>query len=81
MTKVQVNLKLDEKVLEDVDKLVKKGHFGSKTEAFTKALKLLVRFYKAEELTKQIDGIRKRTERMPRVTEAVVKAHEEENEL
>lgn len=81
MARVQVNLKLDEKILEEVNKLVKKGLFDSKTEAFTRALQLLIQSHKAEELAKQIDRIREGTESAPSVTEVVVKAHEEENEL
>jgi len=53
--------------------------FNSKTEAFTKALRLLVRKYKANQLRGQIEKIREGTESLPSVTEAVIKAHEEED--
>jgi len=80
MARVQVNLKLDEKTIREVERLVERGCFSSKTEAFVKALQLLIRSQKAEELAKRIDEIRKGTEKAPSVTEAVVKSHEEEDE-
>ena len=81
MARVQVNLKLDEKAVREVDSLIEKGYFSSKTEAFMRALELLIRSHKAGELAKRIDEIREGTERAPSVTEAVVEAHEEEDEL
>ncbi|KPV65448.1 MAG: hypothetical protein AOA65_0147 [Candidatus Bathyarchaeota archaeon BA1] len=80
MAKVQVNVKLDEKLLREVEVLIKGGYFNTKTEAFMEALQLLIRSYKAGELARRIDRIREGTEKMPSVTEEVVKAHEEENE-
>ena len=77
---MQVNLKLDEKMIKEIESLVERGYFSSKTEAFVKALQLLIRSQKAEELAKRIDEIREGTESAPSVTEAVVKAHEEEDE-
>jgi fatty acid/phospholipid biosynthesis enzyme len=50
-------------------------------KAFVKALQLLIKSQKAEELAKRIDEIRKGTEAAPSVTEAVVKSHEEEDEF
>lgn len=81
MARVQVNLKLDEKTVREVEKLVKEGYFSSKTEAFVKALQLLIKSQKAGEMAKRIDEIRKGTEKAPSVTEAIVKSHEEEDEL
>ncbi|MEM1658990.1 MAG: ribbon-helix-helix domain-containing protein [Candidatus Jordarchaeales archaeon] len=80
MAKVQVNLKLDEGIVRAVEELVRKGYFSSKTEAFSRALQLLVRHYKAGELSRRFDEIRKGTEDMPSLTEIVVRSHEEEDE-
>lgn len=66
--------------MREVEKLVKQGYFSSKTEAFTYALKILIRLYRAEELRRRIDEIREGTEKLPSVTETVVEAHEEEDE-
>ena len=80
MARVQVNLKLDEKAIREVERLIEKGYFSSKTEAFMRALQLLIKSHKAGELAKRIDEIREGTEQAPSVTEAVVEAHEEEDE-
>lgn len=81
MARVQVNLKLDEELVRRVEELVKAGVFSSKTEAFTEALKLLVRTYRADEIRRRIDEIRSGTEALPSVTAAVEESHEEEDEL
>jgi len=80
MARVQVNLKLDEKTVKEVERLVEKGYFRSKTDTFAKALQLLIKSRKTEELAKRIDDIRKGTEEAPSVSEAVVKSQEEEDE-
>ena len=81
MAKIQVNLKLDANLIREVKRLVEEGYFSSKTEAFTEALRLLIRSYKARELMERIDKIREGTEELPSVTEAVIKAQEEEDKL
>ena len=80
MARVQVNLKLEADLVREVEKLVERGYFNSKTEAFTEALKLLIRRYKAKELMERIDRIREGTERLPSVTKALAKAQEEEDQ-
>ena len=81
MDRIQVNLKLEPSLVREVERLVEEGRFSSKTEAFTEALRLLIRSYKAEELRKRIDRIREGTERMPSATEALAEMHEEEDQL
>ncbi len=76
---VQVNVKLDEKLLREVEKMVKEGHMKTKKEAFEIALLLLVKSYKGKELAKRIDKVREGTEKLPSVTEAAVESHEEES--
>jgi len=70
---------LDERVVREVERLVKEGYFSSKTEAFTQALKLLISYYKVEELKKRFESIREGTEALPSVTEAIISSHEEED--
>ncbi len=79
MARVQVNLKLETSLVREIEKLVERGVFSSKTEAFSEALRLLIRSYKARELIERIDRIREGTEEMPSVTKAVIEAHEEED--
>ena len=81
MARVQVNPKLDEKTVKEVERLVEKGYFNSKTEVFVKAVQLFFKSQKAKELARRIDEIREGTEEAASVSEAVVKAHEEEDEL
>ena len=73
-------MKLDEKLLGEVEELIEKGRVKTKKEAFEKALLLLIRKHKAKEWAERIDEIRKGTEEMPSATEAVRKSHEEEND-
>ncbi len=75
---VQVNVKLDEKLMKEIEKMVREGRVRTKKEAFEIALKLLLRSYKANELLKRIDDIREGTEKFPSVTGAAVESHEEE---
>jgi metal-responsive CopG/Arc/MetJ family transcriptional regulator len=73
-----VNVKLDEKLLQEVERLMEKGYVKTKKEAFERALKLLIKSHKALELEEKIDRVREGTEAMPSVTDAVIKSHEEE---
>ena len=75
---VQVNVKLDEKILREVEALISRGYVSTKKEAFEKALKLLIKSYKGLEIAKRIDKIREGTEKLPSITEAVISSHEEE---
>ena len=72
-------MRLDEKIVQEVEKLVAEGYFKSKTEAFTEALKLLIRQYKVDHLKRRLEKIREGTEKLPGVTEAVIASREEED--
>lgn len=76
---IQVNVKLDERLLKEVERLVKEGRVKTKKEAFERALQLLVKSYKAGELTRRVDEIRDGTEKFPSVTALAVESHEEES--
>ncbi|MEM0345977.1 MAG: ribbon-helix-helix domain-containing protein, partial [Thermofilaceae archaeon] len=77
MAKVQVNLKLDAELVREVERLVSEGYFPTKTEAFTQALRMLIRQYKAEELKRRLNRVREGTESLPSASAAVVALHEE----
>ena len=77
MYRKQVNLKLEASLVKEVEELVEKGYFRSKTEAFTKALQLLIRTYKAREIKERIEDIRRGTENLPSATKAIIELHEE----
>ncbi|MEM1574309.1 MAG: hypothetical protein QW682_00015 [Nitrososphaerota archaeon] len=76
---VQVNVKLDEKILKELEELLKKKYVKTKREAFEKALLLLIRSYKASEIIEKMNTIRESTEEKPSVTKALIESHEEEN--
>ncbi|HID17991.1 TPA: ribbon-helix-helix protein, CopG family [Candidatus Bathyarchaeota archaeon] len=76
---VQVNVKLDEKLVREIERLVEEGYVKTKKEAFERALRLLIKSRKALELAERINKVREGTETMPSVTEALVKSHEEED--
>ncbi len=73
-----MNVKLNERLLREVERLVEQGHVKTKKEAFEKALQLLIKFHKASELAQRMDRLRKGTESMPSATEAAIESHEEE---
>ncbi len=76
---VRVNIKLDEKILKEIEELLKKKYVKTKKEAFEKALLLLIRHYKASEIAEKINMIREGTEELPSVTKAIIESHKEEN--
>jgi len=80
MSKAQVNVRLQRELLDEIDEMIRSGHFSSKTEAFSEAIKLLIRTHKGETLAKKIDRIREETEGYASPTEAVISSHEEEDE-
>ncbi len=75
---VQVNVKLDEKLVKELDKMVESGFVGTKKEAFERAIGELVKEYRAEEFKARINKIRSGTRSFRSVTEEVVSGHEEE---
>ena len=73
-------MRLPKELVAEIDELVKSGRFPSKTDAFSEALKLLLRTYKGELLARTIDRIREGTESYLSPTRAAVSSHEEEDE-
>lgn len=80
MSKAQVNVRLRKELIAEVENLVKSGRFSSKTEAFSEAIKLLIKAHKSEILARNIDRIREETESYLSPAEAVISSHEEEDE-
>lgn len=52
MDKAQINVRLPKELVDEIHELVKRGRFASKTDAFSNALKLLLKVYKKEELAR-----------------------------
>lgn len=54
MAEVQVNIRLDEKMVKEIERLVEEGYFSNKTGAFIQALKLLIRYTKWRNLKENL---------------------------
>jgi Arc/MetJ-type ribon-helix-helix transcriptional regulator len=80
LDRVQLNVRIDKELAEEIDEMVKSGRFHSKTDALTGALRLLIKAHKAEELATRMSHIREGTEGYPSLTEALTEAREEEDE-
>ena len=65
MARSQVNVRLDEGLMEEVEALVEGGRYATKTEAFTEALRLLLRVHRGEELASRMDALREGTGGLP----------------
>ena len=76
--KTQVNVRLERELVAEVDELVRSGRFSSKTEAFSEALRLLMRAHKGEALARRMDEIREGTGAYPSLTDALAASREEE---
>jgi Arc/MetJ-type ribon-helix-helix transcriptional regulator len=79
MTRTQVNVKLDDELLRQVERLVESKTYASKTEAFTEALRLLLRSQRGKALLQRIDKIREGTEAYPSASHALIEDHEQED--
>jgi len=79
MVKTQVNVKLEENLLRAVEGMVEGGRYRSKTEAFTEALKLLLKANKGKTIVQRMEKIREGTEAYPSASQSVVEAHEEDD--
>ena len=75
MAKVQVNVRLEEKMLREVEGLVESGLYASKSEAFAEALKLLLKAQKGKTILQRIEKIREGTEAYPSASQALVETH------
>jgi len=78
--KTQVNVRLDGELVAEVDELVRSGRFSSKTEAFSEALRLLIKAHKGGALASRMDEIREGTGAYPSLTDALEASREEEEE-
>ena len=79
MARTQVNVKLDDRLLREMESLVESKEYASKTEVFVEALRLLLRTQRGKDLLKRIDEIREGTEQYPSVSKALIEDHEQED--
>ncbi|MDP7264777.1 MAG: ribbon-helix-helix domain-containing protein [Candidatus Thermoplasmatota archaeon] len=79
MTSVQVNIRTTPFLANELDHIVQDGYFRSRSEALNEAIRLLIRRYKLAKLESKLASVREGTENLPSVTEALLKAREEED--
>jgi len=79
MTSVQVNIRTTPFLANELDHIVKDGYFRSRSEALNEAIRLLIRRYKLAKLESKLASVREGTEDLSSVTEALLKAREEED--
>lgn len=78
---VQATFRTTEVLMDEIDRLVKKGVYRSKTEAFNEGLREIIRKYRAQRAYERIIEMRERGKDIPaNLTELVVRAHEEEDD-
>lgn len=79
MVRVQLNVRIDKELADEIDEMVRSGRFQTKAEALAEALRLLIRTFRGEELTARMNQIREETIGLPSLTEALAEAREEED--
>jgi Arc/MetJ-type ribon-helix-helix transcriptional regulator len=80
MGTVQLNVRIDKELAEEIDEMVRGGRFRTKTDAITDALRLLIRAHKGKELAERMSSVREGTEGYPSLSKALADAREEEDE-
>ena len=76
----QVNVRLDGELVEGVEELVRSGRFPTKTEAFSEALRLLLRVHRGKELASMMDDLREGTGGLPSLSGSLAASRREEEE-
>jgi len=76
---VQLNVRTTPVLVNEVDKVVKKGYFRNRTEAVNEALRLLIRRYQLMKLEERMNKVSEKTRGLSSVTDAVVNSHVEED--
>ena len=74
-----MNIRTTPFLANELDYIVKDGYFRSRSEAMNEAIRLLIRRYKLAKLESKLASVREGTEELASVTEALLKAREEED--
>lgn len=75
---VQLNVRIPENLIEDLDKAAKAGRYKNRSEAVKEAVRLFVRRYEMEAIERKIKVLAERNASKYNATEAVIRAHEDE---
>ena len=79
MSSVQVNIRTTEFLAKELDRIVKEGYFRSRSEAMNEGIRMLIRRYQLAKLEAKLSKAKEGTEKYGSVTEALLKAREEED--
>jgi Arc/MetJ-type ribon-helix-helix transcriptional regulator len=74
-----MNIRTTEFLIKELDEIVKKGYFRSRSEAMNEGIRMLIRRYKLAALESKLIDARKETEDLPSVTKALIEARKEED--
>ena len=79
MNSVQVNIRTTKFLVNELDRIVDEGYFRSRSEAMNEGIRLLIRRYKLAKLESKLLKAKKNTRDLPSVTDALIRAREEED--
>ncbi len=79
MSSVQVNIRTTEFLATELDKIVEEGYFKSRSEAMNEGIRMLIRRYQLAKLESKLIKAKEGTETYDSVTEALLRAREEED--
>ena len=79
MTSSQINIRTSNTLVDELDSLVDRGIFRSRTEAVNEGIRLIIRRYKAMKISKKIDLIAKGKHSNKNLTDALLELREKED--
>ena len=79
MTSSQINIRTSNTLVDELDSLVDRGIFRSRTEAVNEGIRLIIRRYKAMKISKKIDQIAKGKHSNKNLTDALLELRKKED--
>lgn len=76
---VQLNIRTTPVLIDELDKVVRKGYFRNRTEAVNEAIRLFIRRYSMMKLGERMENVKEGTDKLPSPARAIMKSHEEED--
>ena len=74
----QLNVRIPDELIKGFDRAAKTGRYKNRSEAVKEAIRMFVRRYEMEALEKRIKVLAERNATKYNATEAVIRAHENE---
>ncbi|MEA3255416.1 MAG: hypothetical protein U9Q22_06240 [Candidatus Altiarchaeota archaeon] len=76
---VQLNIRTTPVLIDELDKVVRKGYFRNRTEAVNEAIRLFIRRYSMMKLGERMEKVKEGTDKLPSPARAIMISHEEED--